>query len=164
MFEWECVCLLHCALGLVVVWRMNASAHVEVIFHSHTLLLPTLGGSVKVVLFTSAINRMIDFSRQSKSTLVFPYLEDHLDHSLTEKPPFWTKGCFYVGIDQQRYLLLISLLHYYVWWIDWQFVARDQFVKKHWTLSENSTIMSQSWMASNPRGMWGQRMCVYVCG
>lgn len=43
--------------------------------------LPTLAGTVKGVLFTSTVNRVIDCS---VTTLVFPYLEDHLDYSPIE--------------------------------------------------------------------------------
>lgn len=92
---------------------------------------------------------------------VFPYWKITFTISW-KKPLFWTPGCFYVGIDQRCYLLLIPLLYYYVWWIDWQPVPRDQFVKEQWTLSEKTAIMSQSRMANNLRCVCVWVECVWV--
>lgn len=120
-------------------------------------VLPTLRGTVKGVLLTSNINCVVHFTKRID---VSSHIYKITLTTRWQKPLFWTLGCFYISIDQRRYLLLISPLHYYFWWIDWQPVARDQFVSEHWTLSEKSTIMSQSWTANNPRGC----VCLSVCG
>ena len=65
-----------CVLGLVIAWRINLCAFSP---FAHTPL-PTLAVTAKK--FTSAVNRMIDFTREPAS--VFPILEDHLDRSLKE--------------------------------------------------------------------------------